>query len=76
MWVAREASLLPVDPVVAALDTMADIVVRDRLPAETDGTDSFDALVVCARNTSTPGFAPADSRSRSRPTSGHFPSSG
>jgi two-component system phosphate regulon response regulator PhoB len=60
VWVAREPSLSSLDPLTAALGSMAsEVTAHDRLPGGPDAADA-DALVVLAPSDLTAGFTAPD----------------
>jgi len=55
LWVVRESSLSALDPVTAALESLAHVTPRERLPEAADA-DGIDGLVVLAPSDLTAGF--------------------
>jgi hypothetical protein len=56
LWIARDRAFSAFDPVVAALESLAEVAVRDRLPIEARECAEHRALVVISRSIDTPGF--------------------
>jgi len=59
LWVVRESSLSALDPVTAALDSLAHVTARERLPEAADA-DGIDGLVVLAPSDLSAGFTAPD----------------
>jgi HD-like signal output (HDOD) protein len=59
LWLARDSSLSPSDPVALALATMVNIQVHDRLPGAGEA-QSLQGLFVLARDATVPGFSAAE----------------
>jgi CheY-like chemotaxis protein/HD-like signal output (HDOD) protein len=59
LWVVRESSLSALDPVTAALESLAHVTPRERLPEAIDA-DGIDGLVVVAPSDLTAGLTAPD----------------
>jgi len=59
LWVVREPSLSTLDPVTAALESLAHVTPRERLP-EAGDADGIDGLVVLAPSDLTAGYTAPD----------------
>jgi len=55
----RDPSLSPFDPIAVALESLADVTIRDALPNATELTQ-YAGIVVTARSTSSAGFSLTD----------------
>jgi hypothetical protein len=56
LWIARDPGLSPFDPLAAALGSMAEVEVRERLPSSPEELTGFHGLAVVARTTGAAGF--------------------
>jgi hypothetical protein len=59
IWLARHSSMCSFDPVAAALDSLAEVTVADRLPSHAELVD-YGATVVVAQNASVSRFGQSD----------------
>jgi CheY-like chemotaxis protein len=64
LWLARDSFLSSFDPILAALEVLAEVTVRDGLPTAREAAE-HSALVVVARSTSAKGFTETDLKNAS-----------
>jgi len=60
LWVARDPALCPLDPVTAALASVAEVDLHDRLPISREERSDHAALVVLSRAPGAAGFSAGD----------------